>query len=116
MTERSKHSTAALTALALAVAAVIPLLAPSGAPALQPAADEYQLDAPGVTPPLGRDSVQIQDVRPDRDRAGVVGENIATDTPLEALGGTGAALLALLAAIASLAWIALGARRVVRAG
>lgn len=102
---------------ALAALAALALLVPASATAIQPAADEYQFEIPGVGVESTRDAGQVLEIRPDRDRSGVAGETIPVDSPLKAFGSMATSAPALLfAALASLGWVAARRHRVAHAG
>lgn len=107
-------TTAALAAIA--VLAAFALLVPCSATAIQPAADEYQFEIPGVGVRSVRNPGQVLEIRADRDRAGIAGETVPVDSPLEALGSTASSAPALLiAALASFGWVAARRHRLAHA-
>ena len=62
---------------------------------------------------LGRQPGKVMPIPTDRDRAGIAGETIPVDSPLQALGSASSPALALLiAALASVAWVVARRHRV----
>ena len=102
---------------ALAALAAFFLLVPATATAIQPAADEYQFEIPGVGVRPVRESGQVLKIRADRDRSGIAGETVPVDSPLQALGSTASATpILLIAALASLGWVVARRHRLAHPG
>ena len=97
--------------------AAFAVLTPAAAPAVQPAADEYQLENSGLGVRTTPDRGRIETVRQDADRAGIAGETLPLDSPAQALRSATWPTPALLIAVAaSLAWVAINRRRLAHAG
>ena len=115
--DRLKHSMAPAAAAVLALITAYAVLIPAAAPAVQPAADEYQLENPGLGVQTTPDRGRLESVRSGADREGIAGETLPVDSPVGVLRSATWPTLALLVAVAtSLAWVVANRRNLARAG